>query len=180
MSSIATRKHPFLWMGALAAVVALVADQTSKAWILYGLGFQQNGDHRAFLPNLSLTMEWNRGITFGMLNGGSEVSYMILALGALAVVVALCVWLLRAESRITSIAIGAVAGGAIGNIIDRLRFGAVVDFLHFHVGSFSWYIFNVADAAIVCGVAALVIEGLLPAARTPAGKGYPANADPPE
>ncbi len=79
---------------------------------------------------------------------------------ALAVVAALIVWLRRAESPVIAVAIGAIAGGAIGNVIDRLRFGAVVDFLHAHAFGYSWYVFNVADAAIVCGVAALVIEGL--------------------
>ncbi len=62
-------------------------------------------------------------------------------------------------------AIGAIAGGAVGNVIDRLRFGAVVDFIHAHLGDWSWYVFNVADAAIVCGVAALVIDSLMPRGR---------------
>jgi signal peptidase II len=82
-----------------------------------------------------------------------------------AVVVALGFWLRRAESRVVAVAIGAIAGGAIGNVIDRVRFGAVVDFIHAHVetgwGDFSWYVFNVADAAIVCGVAALILDSQL-------------------
>ena len=65
-----------------------------------------------------------------------------------------------------AIALGAIVGGALSNVIDRLRFGAVVDFIHAHLGDWSWYVFNVADAAIVCGVAALVIDGLLPHARS--------------
>ena len=64
-----------------------------------------------------------------------------------------------------AIALGAIVGGAISNVIDRLRFGAVVDFIHAHIGSWSWYVFNLADAAIVCGVAALVLDGLLPRGR---------------
>ncbi|MBN8849484.1 MAG: signal peptidase II [Sphingomonas sp.] len=78
---------------------------------------------------------------------------------------ALFLWLRRAESALTAAAIGAIAGGAVGNVIDRLRFGAVVDFIHAHVatpwGDLSWYVFNVADAAIVCGVAALVIDSMV-------------------
>jgi lipoprotein signal peptidase len=74
------------------------------------------------------------------------------------------VWLRRAETRLVAIAIGAIAGGAVGNVLDRLRYGAVVDFIHAHVTLagqvWSWYVFNLADAAIVCGVAALVLDGL--------------------
>ena len=87
---------------------------------------------------------------------------------ALAVVVALGVWLRRAESALVATALGAIAGGAIGNVIDRVRFGAVVDFLHAHAFGWSWYVFNVADAALVCGVGALVLDGFLPRSRLPA------------
>jgi signal peptidase II len=73
------------------------------------------------------------------------------------------VWLRRAERALVAGAIGAIAGGAIGNVIDRLRFGAVVDFIHAHAWGWSWYVFNVADAAIVCGVAALLLDGMRPA-----------------
>ncbi len=81
---------------------------------------------------------------------------------AFAIVVCLGVWLRRAETMLVAIALGAIAGGAVGNVIDRLRFGWVEDFIHFHVGGWSWYVFNVADAAIVCGVTALVLDGLRP------------------
>ena len=85
---------------------------------------------------------------------------MILAVIALAVVCALGVWLRRAEHWLVAAAIGMVAGGAVGNVIDRARFGAVVDFIHAHAFGWSWYVFNVADAAIVCGVGALVLDGM--------------------
>jgi len=144
-------------LGLLAALVVLAADQASKAWILYGLDLPTFG-RVELLPVLNLTMVWNRGITFGLLNGFGAWSYLGLAAVALIVVVALYLWLRRAEARITAIALGAIGGGAIGNVIDRLRLGAVVDFIDAHVGAWHWYVFNVADAAIVCGVAALVIE----------------------
>src|SRR5579883_1344765 len=105
-------------------------------------------------------MVWNRGVTFGLLNGFGAWGGAALAVVALAVVVALVVWLARAERRIVAIAIGAIAGGAIGNVADRLRFGAVVDFIHAHAFGWSWYVFNVADAAIVCGVAVLILDSL--------------------
>jgi lipoprotein signal peptidase len=110
-------------------------------------------------------MVWNRGVTFGLLTGFGEWSYLLLAAVALAVVAALGVWLRRAESRLVATALGAIVGGALSNVVDRLRFGAVVDFIHAHVGGWSWYVFNLADAAIVCGVAALVLDSLLPRTR---------------
>jgi lipoprotein signal peptidase len=109
---------------------------------------------------LNLTMVWNHGVTFGLLTGIGIWAHWLLAGVALGVVGALAVWLFRAENRVVAIALGAIAGGAIGNVIDRVRFGAVVDFIHAHVatpwGDYSWYVFNVADAAIVCGVAVLI------------------------
>ncbi|MBN8925326.1 MAG: signal peptidase II [Rhodospirillales bacterium 69-11] len=151
-------------LGILAALVVLVADQASKWWILYVLDLPSLGQV-VLLPVLNLTMVWNRGVTFGLLNGFGAWGAVLLTAVALCVVVALGVWLRRAESSVVAVALGAIAGGAVGNVIDRLRFGAVVDFIHAHVatpwGDVSWYVFNVADAAIVCGVAALVIESML-------------------
>ena len=103
----------------------------------------------------------NRGITFGLLSGGG-FGPVLLTLVALAVVAALGVWLWRAERVLAAVALGAVAGGAVGNVIDRLRFGYVVDFIHAHAWGWSWYVFNLADAAIVCGVTALVLDSMIP------------------
>ncbi len=158
-------------IGLLVAVVILVADQASKWWILevLNLPFLRQV---VLLPVLSLTMVWNRGVTFGLLSGFGDWGYLVLTAISLVVVAALGVWLRRAESRMAAIAIGAIVGGAIGNVIDRLRFGAVVDFIHAHVdtpwGEYSWYVFNVADAAIVCGVVALIIESQWPRRTAPA------------
>jgi signal peptidase II len=154
----------FLPLGLIAGLAVLVADQFSKWWVLNVLDLP---DLRqvVLLPVLNLTMVWNRGVTFGLLNGLGAWGHVILAVVALAVVVALGFWLRRAESRTMAAAIGAIAGGAVGNVIDRVRFGGVVDFIHAHVGTpwgdLSWYVFNVADAAIVCGVAVLILESLL-------------------
>jgi len=148
-------------IGLLVGLVTLGADQLSKWWVLNVLDLP---DLRqvVLLPVLNLTMVWNRGVTFGLLNGLGTWGHVILAVVALAVVVALGFWLRRAESKIVAVAIGAIAGGAIGNVIDRVRFGAVIDFIHAHVGTpwgdVSWYVFNVADAAIVCGVAVLILD----------------------
>jgi signal peptidase II len=152
-------------LGIVSGLLVLLADQASKWWILYGLGLP---DLRqvVLLPVLNFTMVWNDGVTFGLLKDFGELGHIILAGVALAVVVALGLWLRRAESWLVALSIGGIAGGAIGNVIDRLRFGAVVDFIHAHIntpwGDYSWYVFNVADAAIVCGVVALVIDSQWP------------------
>ena len=148
-------------LGVLTALIVLAADQASKWWVLHVLDLP---DLRqvVLLPVLNLTMVWNNGVTFGLLNGLGSAGHWVLAVIALAVVCALGIWLRKAESAVTATAIGAIAGGAVGNVIDRLRYGAVVDFIHAHVaspwGDLSWYVFNVADAAIVCGVAALILD----------------------
>jgi lipoprotein signal peptidase len=151
-------------LGLLAAIVVLAADQASKYWVLHGIDLPEIGQI-VLLPVLNLTFVRNSGVTFGLLNGYGTWSYLVLAAVALAVVAALGVWLRRAESPLVAVSLGAIAGGAVGNVIDRLRFGAVVDFIDVHLGTVHWYVFNVADAAIVCGVAALVLENLLPLSR---------------
>lgn len=147
-------------LGLVFAIGILVADQASKQWVLFSLELPNLGSIPV-LPWLNFTMVWNRGVTFGLLTGFGGSAW-VLAGVALAIVVALAVWLRRAERPLVAAALGGIAGGAIGNVIDRFRWGAVVDFLHFHVAGWSWYVFNVADAAIVCGVAALVLDSVLP------------------
>jgi signal peptidase II len=156
-----TRRNRLTLLGMLTGLAVLAADQASKWWILHGLNLPSVGQI-VLLPVLNFTMVWNRGVTFGLFNGFGAWSYLVLAATALAVVVALAVWLRRAESALIAVPLGAIAGGAVGNVLDRLRFGAVVDFIDFHIGGWHWYVFNVADAAIVCGVAALVLENFLP------------------
>ncbi len=152
-------------LGLLSALLVLAADQASKYWVLDILRLPDLGQV-VVLPVLNLTMVWNRGVTFGLLNDlAAPWGGLLLAAVALCVVAALSAWLWRAERKLVAVALGAIAGGAIGNVIDRLRFGAVVDFLHAHAFGYSWYVFNVADAAIVCGVAALVLDGLRPDRR---------------
>lgn len=150
--------------GMLAAAVVFAADQGSKAWILYGLHLPEIRQ-LPLLPFFTLTYVENRGVTFGLLTQSGPAGAWILAAVALAVVAALGVWLRRAETVGAALALGAIGGGAIGNVIDRLRFGFVVDFLHAHAFGWSWYVFNVADAAIVCGVGVLVLDGMRPRLR---------------
>jgi signal peptidase II len=154
--SASTRRRRYTWLGLAVAIAVLAADQASKYWILYVLRLPELRQVR-LLPVLDLAMVWNRGVTFGLLNGLGAWSSAVLAALALCVVAALGWWMHRAESRLTAIALGAIAGGAVGNVIDRVRFGEVVDFIRAHVGVWSWPVFNLADSAIVCGVAALII-----------------------
>ena len=151
-------------LGLVFAAVLLVADQASKWWILEvaRLPEVRNIPLVQIGPvGLDLTMVWNRGVTFGLFSGGGAWNHLILAIVALAVAAFLLRWLWRAETRFVAIALGAVIGGAIGNVIDRFRFGAVVDFLHAWAWDWSWYVFNIADAAIVLGVLALVADALI-------------------
>lgn len=166
----------YLPWGALSALAMLGADQASKWWVLDVLDLPSLRQV-VLLPFLNLTMVWNRGVTFGLLHQDGPLGAWLLSAVALAVVAGLFVWLRRAESLPTALALGAIAGGAVGNVIDRARFGAVVDFIHAHAGDWSWYVFNVADAAIVCGVAALVIEGLLPSRRAGQRDRLPAGVE---
>jgi lipoprotein signal peptidase len=153
----------------------LAADQASKWWVLHVLDLPDRGSV-PLLPVLNFTMEWNPGVTFGLLRGFGAGQHVVLAAVALAVVVALAVWLRRAERMLVAVALGAIGGGAVGNVADRIRYGAVVDFIHAHAFGWSWYVFNIADAAIVCGVAALILDGLRPhtVLKSGAGSGNPA------
>ena len=150
-------------LGVLTGLIVLVADQASKWWVLDGLDLPEIRQI-VLLPVLNLTMVWNRGVTFGLLTGFGTWGNIALAGVALAVVAALAVWLRRAERPLVAVAVGAIAGGAISNVVDRVRFGAVVDFIDAHAatpwGDLHWYVFNLADASIVCGVAALVLDSL--------------------
>jgi lipoprotein signal peptidase len=146
-------------LGVAVAVIVLALDQVSKFWVLSALDLGARG-RVVLLPVLNFVLVWNRGVTFGMLNGLGAWASPALVAGALVIVAALGIWLSRAENTLVAGALGAITGGAVGNIVDRLRFGAVVDFIQAHIGRISWYVFNLADSAIVCGVAILLLNGL--------------------
>ncbi len=143
---------------ALAAAV-LLADQASKYAVLHQLHLQ-DGHFLTLLPVLNFVLVWNHGVTFGMFTSNAAGSRIILASIAIAVIAGLIFWLWSTTRLLNALAIGAIAGGALGNVADRLHYGAVVDFIQAHIGPYSWYVFNVGDAAIVCGVGALMAESL--------------------
>ncbi len=143
--------------GFILAALVLLMDQGSKYWVLHGLHLQ-DGHILVLAPVLNFVLVWNHGITFGMFAGSG--AKLILAAIATGVIICLGIWLWRADSWLKALAIGAIAGGAVGNVADRLHYGAVVDFIQAHLGGYSWYVFNIGDSAIVCGVVALIAESL--------------------
>ena len=146
--------------GFILAVGVFLIDRISKWWAVGVIDLAQNGPID-LLPFLDLTLVWNRGISLGMFQADSNTGrYFLIALtGAISIFIA--VWLFRSTEKILKIGLGLVLGGAMGNIWDRIEYGAVADFLHFFVGNWSFYIFNVADAAITVGVILLLWDALL-------------------
>jgi signal peptidase II len=145
-----------LRLGLVVAGLVILLDQLSKLVILMLL------DHAvAVTPFLNLVVVWNRGVSFGMFASAAALMPWLLSGLALAVVVALGFWLRRVAHPLTGVALGLIIGGALGNVIDRVRFGAVVDFLDFHALGHHWPAFNVADSAICVGAALLLVDGLL-------------------
>lgn len=132
-------------------------DQISKYCILNIVNLPQKGSIPV-IPFFNFTMVWNRAITFGMLGQFGSWGSVIFSVSAFVIAASLFIWMIRARKIWVIMSLGAIVGGALGNILDRLRFGAVVDFIHFHVAGWSWYVFNVADSAIVCGVVILLMD----------------------
>ena len=155
-------------LGAAVALVAATADQLFKLWmigVLDALPVQKI----ALTPFFDLVMAWNRGISYGLLKQDSDAGRWALVAVSVIAVLALAYWLAQLRNRMAALSLGLIIGGAAGNVIDRVRFGAVADFFSFHAGSFHWYVFNVADIAIVAGVAGLLFDSLA-ASHKSAGK----------
>ena len=147
--------------GLTTALIVVVLDQLSKAAVLAMFAGRILGDREIVTSFFNLALTYNRGISFGLFNGGAGVNALIFSLAAAAIIGVLVYWLHRAASPFLAVAIGMIIGGAVGNVIDRLRLGAVVDFLDFHVDAFHWPAFNLADSAICIGVIAMLLDGLL-------------------
>lgn len=112
------------------------------------------------LPFFNWVMVWNRGVSFGMLQSGGPFGAYFMAGLALVISALFLIWMFKTDSKIVRFSIALVIGGALGNVIDRLRFGAVADFLDFHAGGWHWPAFNVADSCITLGIALIIIDGL--------------------
>ena len=152
--------------GIIAAVATLLIDQASKLWLLYVFDLGHRVPSRVpVTPFFDLELAWNIGISFGWLQNDSQfIQFGLMAVKALAVV-ALAIWMARSRTLLAIVALGLIIGGAIGNAIDRLAYGAVVDFALFHLdiggNTYNWYVFNLADTAIVAGVFALLYDSFL-------------------
>jgi len=158
--------------GIIAALAVIALDQASKLWLLRVFDIVHRGAVKV-TPFFDLVLALNTGISYGWFqNEGAAGQLILLAVKVVAVIV-LAIWMARSQSRLATFALGLIIGGAVGNAIDRLAYGAVVDFALFHVeiggNTFNWYVFNLADVAIVAGVAGLLYDSFLgvPAAKAP-------------
>ena len=147
--------------GIVAALVALVLDQASKLWLLFVFDLGRRGAV-ALTPFFDLVLAWNTGISYGWFQQDGPIGAAVLLGFKVVAVIALAIWMARSTTRLATIGLGLIIGGAIGNAIDRAAYGAVVDFALFHIQwggkTLNWYVFNLADAAIVVGVAALLYD----------------------
>ena len=146
------------WTAYLIAAITVVLDQLSKAWILATLGTEQGASQPVFGP-LYLTLVHNQGMSFGLFRG-PEFRWLLTLFSA-AVVIGLAVWARKSVRPLMASGLGFIIGGAFGNnLIDRIRYGHVIDFIDVSRLHFPW-VFNVADSAINVGVALLLLDSFL-------------------
>ncbi len=157
--------------GLAIAALTFCIDWAVKLYILYGLDFINNREGQGFEVTsfFNIIMVWNPGVSFGLFPAESDTGRYFLIGFALLVTVVLVVWLFQVTNRWLATSLGLIIGGATANVVDRIVYGKVADFFHFYIGEWDWYVFNIADAAIVVGVALLIIDSLFfsePAKRT--------------
>ena len=150
--------------GIIAAIAVLILDQASKVWLLFVFDIAHRGAVRV-TPFFDLVLAWNVGISFGWFQNDSQIAQISLMVIKAVAVIVLAIWMARSRTPIATLALGMIIGGAVGNGIDRFAYGAVVDFALFHLqiggNTYNWYVFNLADVAIVAGVAALLYDSFL-------------------
>ena len=165
-------QNSHLRAGIIAALAALMLDQASKLWLLFVFDIARHGAVQV-TPFFDLVLAWNVGISFGWFQSNSPLAQIGLMIVKAVAVIVLAIWMARSRTLIATLALGLIIGGAIGNGIDRFAYGAVVDFALFHLqiggNTYNWYVFNLADVAIVAGVAALLYDSFVgvPAAKAP-------------
>lgn len=143
--------------GALALAAGIfVADQASKLWVLHVADLSAGPIRIA--PFAEIVLVWNRGISYGLFQQEGLGRWLLAGLTA-AAAIGLAIWLWRTPRGPLRLALALLVGGAAGNLVDRIAYGAVVDFMHLFAGNFSWYVFNIADSAIVLGALALLLDG---------------------
>lgn len=158
------QKWGALRFGLAVAGLALVLDQAWKLSFLFGLGWvetvgrEPNGLRYEILPFFDIVMVWNYGISYGLLEATTEWGRWGLVLVALGVTAFLVRWLGSVKDLMLGTAIGLIIGGAVGNVIDRMVYGAVADFFLLHAFGYNWYVFNIADIAVVGGVVLMALD----------------------
>jgi signal peptidase II len=155
--------NPHVKTACKLGALVMLADQLSKWWLV---NFLMRPPHDEYMIPVTsffnIVMVRNKGVTFGLLNNlDPKIMPMLLTGAACLVLFFLARWLWLTHSQMVAIGLGAVMGGAIGNLLDRVREGAVIDFLDFYYGTHHWYAFNIADAAIVTGVSLLVLDSII-------------------
>lgn len=159
---------------ALVAALVVALDRATKLWVIEGLGLPRRLHVPVWDPWLNFTMAWNQGINFGLFDFGSAGRWVLVAL-ALAIVAAVLVWVRRTRGWGPAAGVGLIVGGALGNVIDRVLHGHVIDFIRVHWGEHYFPAFNVADSAITIGAALIVLDNLLELDRVRAKKNVTSN-----
>lgn len=151
---------PVSALGIATAAIVFALDQAHKYWMLeiYRIADRGRVQITSFFD---LVMAWNKGVSYGLFAQHSTTGRIVLISLSLVAVGALVIWMANSLTRLAALSIGLIVGGALGNLTDRIVHGAVADFFHFHYAGFSWYIFNIADVAIVAGVVGLILEWIL-------------------
>jgi signal peptidase II len=151
---------PASGIGVAAAVLAYCADQAHKYWMLdiYRIAGRGRVEITSYFD---LVMAWNKGVSYGLFAQHSTMGRLVLIGVSLVAITGLFIWMANSLTRLAGLSLGLIIGGALGNLTDRIVHGAVADFFHFHYAGFSWYIFNVADVAIVAGVIGLMLDWML-------------------
>lgn len=158
-----------LAVGLVIAAVLCLVDQASKWWVLLDImNPPQTIEVTSFF---NLVLVWNRGVSFGLFPAGDATGKWILIAVALGICVGLALWLRKPDTSKTVVAIGLIIGGAIGNVIDRIIHGAVVDFLDVHAAGYHWPAFNIADSAICIGAGLLILDSLTSKPQNKGGEG---------
>ena len=150
-------RGPLSRFGLGGALAVFIIDRAHKGWMLGVYDIGEKGSVR-ITPFFDLVLVWNRGISYGLFQQDGDFGRWMLILFTALVIGLLVLWLATAQARLAALSLGLIIGGAASNLVDRLVHGAVADFFHFHAYGFSWYVFNIADAAIVAGVAGLLYD----------------------
>lgn len=147
-------------IGFSLALLILLVDQATKLYTLFIFDLPVR-EPVALNPFVNLIVVWNRGISYGLFQQSTELGRWLLIVISIVAAIGLSVWIHRTSGKVLAASLGLIVGGAIGNVIDRLAYGAVFDFIQLQLGSWTWYVFNVADAAIVAGVIGLLYDSFV-------------------